>query len=367
MVYPGGIDLDFITITNTPAEGRESRRKYVHRRVMHNYHKRRRMRRCSNDACFAKTSPPIGARVRQASAGQDEESIHPVAPVIWSMQGSSFGPVCLLVPKIWVTPGNIRISQTIMQFLRGCPRRSGQDLANVPFVHQRIGLVTDANNPLRACQSLFRKHTSTDDEALWTGVHDIQEDIYIKCATFDKWKLLAASQAMMLLVLLRLRHGSNHDAFPAADIALLYSLQRVFVLLRDRFCDRETLLSGNRAVHDWQAWIFRESLIRTATIYFLMRILVSTECGISCDGPNDWRLEEIPLPASKMAWEATNEITWEAVSRSSVAPSPVLRYGDLIGTEGYHLNSGTAHQIEAWLEGADELGFITSISSTLAT
>lgn len=30
---------------------------------------------------------------------------------------------------------------------------------------------------------------------------------------------------MMLLILLRLRHGSNHDAFPAADIALLYSLQ----------------------------------------------------------------------------------------------------------------------------------------------
>lgn len=30
---------------------------------------------------------------------------------------------------------------------------------------------------------------------------------------------------MILLVLLRLRHGSNHDVFPAADIALLYSLQ----------------------------------------------------------------------------------------------------------------------------------------------
>lgn len=98
-----------------------------------------------------------------------------------------------------------------------------------------------------------------------------------------------------------------------------------------------------------------------------MRILVSTECGISCDGPNDWRLEEIPLLASKAAWEATNEIAWEAASRISVVPSTVLRYGDLIGTEGYHPNSGTAHQIETWLEGADELGLITSISSTLAT
>lgn len=92
-----------------------------------------------------------------------------------------------------------------------------------------------------------------------------------------------------------------------------------------------------------------------------------TECGISCDGPKDWRLEEIPLPASKMAWEATNEIAWEAASRISMAPSTVLRFGDLIGTEGYHPNSGTAHRIKAWLEGVDELGLITSISSTLAT
>ncbi|KAL6693450.1 hypothetical protein J3F84DRAFT_79558 [Trichoderma pleuroticola] len=367
MAYPGGIDLNFITITNTPAEGRESRRKYVHRRVMHNYHKRRRMRRCSNDTRFAKTPSLIDARVRQPSAGQDEESIHPVAPVTRSIDGSSFRPASLLLPKIWVTPGNIRTSQTIIQFLRGCPRRSGHDLATVPFVHQQIGLVVDASNPLRACQSLFRKHTSTNDEALWTGIHDIQEEIYMKCATFDRWKLLAASQAIMLLVLLRLRHGSNHEAFPAADIALLYSLQRVFILLRDKFCDRETLLSENRAAHGWRAWIFRESLIRTAIIYFLLRISVSTDCGISCDGPKDWRLEEIPLPASKMAWEATNEIEWEAASRISVTPSTVLRFGDLFGTEGYHPNSGTAHEIEAWLEGVDELGLITSISSTLVT
>ncbi|KKP02843.1 C6 zinc finger domain-containing protein [Trichoderma harzianum] len=61
-----------------------------------------------------------------------------------------------------------------------------------------------------------------------------------------------------------------------------------------------------------------------------------------------------------MAWEATNEIAWEAASRISMAPSTVLRFGDLIGTEGYHPNSGTAHRIEAWLEGVDELGLITT-------
>ncbi|KAL7940350.1 hypothetical protein V8C42DRAFT_356308 [Trichoderma barbatum] len=249
MAHPGGIDLNFITITKTVAD------------------LRRRMLRCNSDTCFATTSSLIDSRVRQASAGQDEESIHPVAPVIRSIHVSSSRPACLLLPKIWVTSGIIRTSQTIIQFLCGCPRR-----------------IADANNPLRACQSHFRKHTD---------------------------------RAMVLLVLLRLRHGSNHDAFPAADNALLYSLKVPFVLLRDI------------AVHDWRTWIFRESLIRTAIIYFLLTILVSTKI--------------------------------------SVAPSTVLRFRDLIGTEGNHPNSGTAHQREAWLEGVDELGLITSISSTLAT
>ncbi|KAL6792205.1 hypothetical protein GGI42DRAFT_335583, partial [Trichoderma sp. SZMC 28013] len=58
-------------------------------------------------------------------------------------------------------------------------------------------------------------------------------------------------------------------------------------------------------------------------------------------------------------------MTWEAASRFSVVPTTVLRSGDSIGTEGNDPSSGTAHQIEAWLEGVDELGFITSISSTL--
>lgn len=40
----------------------------------------------------------------------------------------------------------------------------------------------------------------------------------------SKWHLLSAIQGMTIFLLLRLKSGKNHSAFPDADIALLFSL-----------------------------------------------------------------------------------------------------------------------------------------------
>lgn len=142
-----------------------------------------------------------------------------------------------------------------------------------------------------------------------------------------------------MFVLLRLSYGTNHPAFPDSDIALLYSLgvnmiffstvlsfslysfrlryyitriiltlpsQKTFKLLQDQYITRQHLNSPPReSLDDWQNFIFRESTIRTSMVYFILTLVVSMEFGLACDQPEDWHLEEIPLPAGKAAWEVT--------------------------------------------------------------
>lgn len=112
---------------------------------------------------------------------------------------------------------------------------------------------------------------------------------------------------------------------------------------------------------DWDDWVFRESTIRTASIYFLLTVVASMEFGLACDDPEDWSLNDMPLPASKALWEARDRAAWEKAVASNGASTSVIEFHHLALMDNEDLRS----KIEMWQEGADELGLLTSMASIL--
>jgi hypothetical protein len=98
--------------------------------------------------------------------------------------------------------------------------------------------------------------------------------------------------------------------------------------------------------------------MRTATIYFLLTLVVSMDYGISCTCPTDWCLEDISLPAAKTMWEALDEMLWENSVLSNRPYIHTLTFGDLLKVQ----ESPYQNQIELWYENINELGLLITIA-----
>lgn len=100
-----------------------------------------------------------------------------------------------------------------------------------------------------------------------------------------------------------------------------------------------------------------ESFMRVATIYFSLSTVVSTEFGLPCDKPKDWRVDATPVPATKASWAAVNASDW----MSALPPEKEVRWGDLIATTA-PLNDSP---VETWKESSDELGMVVMMTMNL--
>jgi hypothetical protein len=140
--------------------------------------------------------------------------------------------------------------------------------------------------------------------------------------------------------------------------------QKTFTLLQDKYITKQDLrYYSNDALTNWDDWIFRESVFRTASVYFILSLVVSVDFGIACDRPSDWQLEEVPLPASKAAWEARDKKEWRSAVGVDLerGTEPVLTFGDLVSV----CEGKVKRRIEEWQEGVDELGLLVGFASSL--
>ena len=103
--------------------------------------------------------------------------------------------------------------------------------------------------------------------------------------------------------------------------------------------------------------------MRTALIYFLLMLAVCMDDGIRCNQPDDWLLDDLPLPASKVMWQAPDEVAWmRGCSSCKYEAMASLTFGDLM------VERSTAEREESvrmWHEGADEFVLIVAMACRL--
>ena len=183
-----------------------------------------------------------------------------------------------------------------------------------------------------------------------------------QCESLSQWDLLSACQAVALYLLLWMRKRDHCSQFPCGNIALLFTLGRITKLLQSRYLHLSPSTNVLRPVNDWAAWIFCESCIRLASLYFVMNIVVSMDIGFSCDGPTDWRLQALPLPASKVVWDADTEAAWLSAIGGHANLNRRTLFGDLFDKKRV-----ADHRAGVWEDSVDELGLIVGMAGSLFT
>ena len=100
-------------------------------------------------------------------------------------------------------------------------------------------------------------------------------------------------------------------------------------------------------------------------IYFILTLAMCMDDGIRCKQPDDWRLQDLPLPGPKVMWEAPDEVAWrKACSSCRYESMSALTFGDLMNA-GPALTLEKEELVEMWQEGVDEFGLIVAMASRL--
>ncbi|KAL7818314.1 hypothetical protein V8C26DRAFT_397310 [Trichoderma gracile] len=360
-------DRTFVNLTDDPAQGRGARRTYVRRAVMTNYHKRRNQKKKAS-----RSEAEVATGTRE---GVSEVSMTPN-----DLVSSRLNPqICALVPMFslfeqrrFPEPSLMHMSNSVLRYLCGQASKVALDLSLVAFLHPSSEQELESSaspsstlSPLKTCQNLLRAYgscksetlgLSVDREPLWEMIHQHQEWIYAKVGTFGTWELLSAAQAVAVYLLLRIQLGGNSPAFPNGDIALLYTLGVIFRRLQLE----GTLDVSQHPQEDWKQWVFCESFVRVATIYFALNAVISMEIGLPCNSPLDWDTEGMLLPASKASWSAQNIDDWKKRT-NALSPYKQLKWKDLLAPP----TSIGDCPVEEWRESSDEMGLLVTMAMTL--
>ncbi|EGR45461.1 uncharacterized protein TRIREDRAFT_111059 [Trichoderma reesei QM6a] len=378
---PTELDRTFVNLTDDPAQGRGARRTYIRRAVMKNYHKRRNQKRKAS-----RYEAEVAAGIPENAA---EASMMPKYLVNLRLSPQ----MCALVPKFslfeqrkFPEPSLMQISNSILRYMCGQASKVAHNLSLVAFIHpsseQELengsASASSKLSPLKTCQNLLRAYgsckseklgLSVDQELLWEMIHQHQEWIYAKArrgfsscdlemlswelvgivtdfdqvSTLGTWELLSAAQAVAV------------RAFPNGDIALLYTLGAIFRRLQVE----GTLDVSQHPQGDWKQWVFCESFVRVAAVYFTLNAVISMEIGLPCNSPLDWDTEGMLLPASKASWSAQSVDDWKRRT-STLSSYKQLKWKDLLAS-----TSLEDCPVEEWRESSDEMGLLVTMAMTL--
>ncbi|UKZ71915.1 uncharacterized protein TrAtP1_012858 [Trichoderma atroviride] len=353
------LDRTFVNMTHDPAAGRGARRTYIRRAVMKSYHERRNQK---------KRASKLEAEVAENRAGRRLALMASIDRQMAPQSSALIPKFILFERKQFSEPPMLHMSCFILRYLCGQVSKASRDLSFVGFIHNTFSSHEPQGgsdhmamnlNSLKTSLNLWQAYgtpsndsisVTADNESLWELIHQHQEWIYSKITTFNQWELLSAAQATTIYLLLRVKQGSNSAAFPNGDIALLFTLGAIFRHLHS------TALLDSRPRQDWRQWVFFESFMRIACIYFTLSAVVSTHFGLPCHNPKDWSFHSLPVPATKASWAAANASDWA----SALPPEKELTWKDL--TSAASLNDSP---VDLWRESSDELGMVVMMTMTL--
>lgn len=165
---------------------------------------------------------------------------------------------------------------------------------------------------------------------------------------------------------------------PSLPITLLFTLGTHFEQLNQIHPGFVAAKEQSGSRPTWEDWIFAESKLRTATVYFILALHFDVDFDLPCDREGDYRFEDAELPAAKTLWEAKDELSWReefdltVPNRTSKAR---LKYHDLVrpnksdcgheDPDTQKVESGVGYRIEKWHKKMDEFGMLVALCSTM--
>lgn len=262
-----------------------------------------------------------------------------------------------------------------------------------PFIHPSIlttsNITACAVDPIAVCRDICHRFPSRQiatDTSFWDIVAQEQERIYdLRCSS-NKWVHLASAQAIAIYLLLLVSNRDNVlPQHPNLPITLLFTMRTNFEHLHRILPGYTTPTKQTGCRPTWQDWVFAESKLRTATVYFILASCYDVNFGLPCDRDVDHEFGDIELPATKSLWEATDEVSWNKILDLAIPAQgrahPVecsetrLNYSNLVELNKLHsgpecratmeCDLGLESRVETWYREMDELGMLVSLCSVM--
>jgi hypothetical protein len=285
-----------------------------------------------------------------------------------------------LWPRPKLSTGAQITANHMARILSSYPRMmQNQDIVP-PFIHpQWISLsgTEPILEPLANCVTMIRMLSAGGQGSgrlFWRNVRMECDRISSIHNTLNEIGLLAAMQALLVYVLIRLSEGetedNNHDAALLGTIAiLLHDFHKKMVCSRLRKVVPETI---------WNRWIGEESRQRMGVIFHILNMLVCLEPATACAMQPGLLLA--PLPAHKRLWEAKNDEQWAEERRKRTELSNgfgLTKNGELVTLAEYQMkllaiqstqswtNEKTKANWEEWCSGMDGFGSLIMLTASL--
>ncbi|KAH7144328.1 hypothetical protein B0J13DRAFT_554955 [Dactylonectria estremocensis] len=224
--------------------------------------------------------------------------------------------------------------------------------------------------PLVACHGIahiFVSRNTHSDDFLWRTIDSEQCRIMDDIQTLSRGEILAAIQSIVIYTIIRLI-GSGREYF-TTNRGMLRNMKKLAERFTQLFPGPLSPTHERDSRPTWEDWIFEESRRRLSITCFLMALVVGTEG--SDDIANPFCL---PLPGSKVLWEARSDWAWEKEYGMSwknskpdrsrldtvgdLAIAHMQRGGGTDPTMGGGLNGATDEILDTWHAGLDGLGMM---------
>lgn len=272
------------------------------------------------------------------------------------------------------------VAKLISEVLFSYPERKINETSCPPLIHHStfVRFPVSPNDPILVCQSICHKFTARET-LVWDAITAEQERIYEQRRSHDKWLHLSSAQAITIyLLMLTSEHENVLLYYPNLSITLLFTLGTIFSHLHQIHPGYVAAAERSGGRPTWEDWIFAESKLRTAMVYFILSHHFNVDFGLPCEREGDTPFDDVDVPSAKTLWEARDELSWrEEFHRIIRTGEGRLKYRDLVklnnrdsGCESPDTSredeSLLAPRIQKWHKEMDELGMLVALCSTTA-
>ncbi|KAM0221331.1 hypothetical protein ACHAQD_005234 [Fusarium lateritium] len=245
-----------------------------------------------------------------------------------------------------------RASRVIMQMLYAYPQMMLRRQTFPPFIHphwHEERLPETLSNCMSIAQ-LFAARTPETEPFLWRTISTEEERFRENLYMLSLHELHMCLQVMIIYMMMAMSEPGTEGKERTSR------LFETAEIIGSHFLD----LAGSYSISEqtepsftWEHWVFAESRRRMSCLWLIISCVITIESGKSCEGCS--ALHTLPLPSSKLLWEARSLEEWQTEKAFYDMSSPFTVLGELVRAKEDSGNPIHAQKLQTWETGSDKM------------
>ncbi|KAI6749672.1 hypothetical protein HG530_015086 [Fusarium avenaceum] len=250
-------------------------------------------------------------------------------------------------------------SRVIMQMLYAYPQMVLRRQTFPPFIHPHWH-EKRLPDTLATCMSiaqLFAARTPETEPFLWRTISAEEERFREQLYTMTPREVHMCLEVMIIYMMMAMRESGTEGKERTSR------LFETTELIGSHFLDLAGSYSTSEQTEPsftWEDWIFAESRRRMARLWLVISCVITIESGKICDGCS--ALDTLPLPSSRLLWEARSLEDWQTEKAFHDMSSPLTTLGELVRAKEDSGDPLHAQKLQTWETGSDQMAAMLTLA-----